>query len=147
MREIDKIFIPLKKLHSGNVQQNMDVVVVLAVSSLRSDTIQHRKWRRLREMHMCSTPTAPPPRSSEMWWSGRTDRRHDSVVLWWRVSTHRASPARGSGRERGGKGVTAKVWSGGGRHPCPLYIGAGSRSAATKKTWGASLPPPSRLFP
>jgi hypothetical protein len=33
MREIDEIFIPLKKLHSGNVQQNVDGVVVLAVSS------------------------------------------------------------------------------------------------------------------
>jgi hypothetical protein len=40
MREIDEIFIPLKKSHSGNVQQNMDDIVVLAVSSLRSDPIQ-----------------------------------------------------------------------------------------------------------
>jgi hypothetical protein len=44
MREIDEIFIPLKKLHSRNVQQNMDDIVVLAVSSSRSDPIQHRKW-------------------------------------------------------------------------------------------------------
>jgi hypothetical protein len=29
MREIDEIFIPLKKSHSGNVQQNVDDVVVL----------------------------------------------------------------------------------------------------------------------
>jgi hypothetical protein len=39
MREIDEIFIPLKKLHSGNVQQNMDDVVILAVSSSRYDPI------------------------------------------------------------------------------------------------------------
>jgi hypothetical protein len=39
MREIDEIFIPLKKLHSGNIQQNVDDVVVLAVSSPRSDPI------------------------------------------------------------------------------------------------------------
>jgi hypothetical protein len=37
MREIDEIFIPLKKTHSRNVQQNMDDVVVLAVSSSQSD--------------------------------------------------------------------------------------------------------------
>jgi hypothetical protein len=36
-REIDEIFIPLKKSHSGNVQQNMDDVVILAFSSSRSD--------------------------------------------------------------------------------------------------------------
>jgi fatty acid-binding protein DegV len=40
MRERDEIFIPLKKSHNGNVQQNMDDVVVLAVSSSRSDPIQ-----------------------------------------------------------------------------------------------------------
>jgi hypothetical protein len=45
-----------------------------------SDLIQHRKWRRLREMHTCSTPTTLPPWSSEIWWSGRWDRQHDSVV-------------------------------------------------------------------
>jgi hypothetical protein len=47
MREVDEIFIPLKKSHSGNVQQNMDDVVVLAVSSPRSDPIQRCKWRHL----------------------------------------------------------------------------------------------------
>jgi hypothetical protein len=41
MREIDEILIPLKKSHSGNVQKNMDDVVVLALSSSRSDLIQH----------------------------------------------------------------------------------------------------------
>jgi hypothetical protein len=80
MREIDEIFIPLKKSHSGNIQQNVDDVVVLAFSSSRSDPIKRRKWRRLREMHMYSTPTTPPSRSSEIWWSGRWDRQHDGVV-------------------------------------------------------------------
>jgi hypothetical protein len=58
----------------------MDDVVVLAFSSLRSDPIQHRKWRRLREMHTYSAPTTPPSRSSEIWWSGRWDQQHDGVV-------------------------------------------------------------------
>jgi hypothetical protein len=80
INEIDEIFIPLKKLHSGNVQQNVDDVVILAISSSRSDPIQCLKWRRLREMHTCSTPMTPPPRSSEIWWSGRWDRQHDDVT-------------------------------------------------------------------
>jgi hypothetical protein len=58
----------------------MDDVVVLAVSSSRSDPIQHRKWRRLREMHTYSAPMTPPSRSSEIWWSGRWDWQHDGVV-------------------------------------------------------------------
>jgi hypothetical protein len=33
-RERDEIFIPLKKSHSGNIQQNMEDVVILAFSSL-----------------------------------------------------------------------------------------------------------------
>jgi hypothetical protein len=71
MREVDEIFIPLKKSHSENVQQNVDDVVVLAISSSRSDPIQRHKWRRLREMHMYSAPMTPPSRSSEIWWSSR----------------------------------------------------------------------------
>jgi hypothetical protein len=58
----------------------MDDVVVLAVSSLRSDPIQRRRWRRLREMHTYIAPTTLPSRSSEIWWSGRWDRQHDGVV-------------------------------------------------------------------
>jgi hypothetical protein len=80
MREIDEIFIPLKKSHSGNVQQNMDDVVVLAFSSSRSNPIQRCKWRRLREMHTYSAPTTLPSRSRKIWWSGRWDRQHDGVV-------------------------------------------------------------------
>jgi hypothetical protein len=60
MREIDEIFIPLKKSHSGNIQQNVDDVVVLAVSSSRSDPIQRCKWRRLREMHTYGAAMSPP---------------------------------------------------------------------------------------
>jgi hypothetical protein len=60
MREIDEIFIPLKKSHSRNVQQNVYDVVVLAVSSSRSDPIQHRKWRRLQEMHTYGVAMSPP---------------------------------------------------------------------------------------
>jgi hypothetical protein len=80
MREKDEIFIPLKKSHSGNIQQNVDGVVVLAVSSSRSEPIQRRKWQRLREMHTYSAPTTPPSRSSEILWSGRWDRQHDGMV-------------------------------------------------------------------
>jgi hypothetical protein len=80
MREIDEIFIPLKKSHNGNIQENMDDVVVLAISSSRSDPIQRCKWRCLREMHMYSAPTTLPSRSSEIWWSGRWDRQHDGMV-------------------------------------------------------------------
>jgi hypothetical protein len=43
MREIDEIFIPLKKSHSRNIQENVDDIVILAVSSSRSDPIQCRK--------------------------------------------------------------------------------------------------------
>jgi hypothetical protein len=80
MREIDEIFIPLKKSHRRTVQQNMEDVVVLAFSSSRFDPIQRRKWRRLQEMHTYNAPTTPPSRSSEIWWSGRWDRQHDVVV-------------------------------------------------------------------
>jgi hypothetical protein len=70
----------LKKSHSGNVQQNVDDIIVLAVSSPQSDSTQHCKWRRLRKMHTYSAPMTPPSRSSKIWWSGRWDRQHDGVV-------------------------------------------------------------------
>jgi hypothetical protein len=54
MREIDDIFIPLKKSHSGNVQQNVDDVVVLAFSSSRSDPMPQVAMP-LRDAHVwCS---------------------------------------------------------------------------------------------
>jgi hypothetical protein len=79
MREIDEIFIPLKKSHRGNIQQNIDDVVVLAISSSRSNPIQRRKWRRLREMHT--------------WRYGGVVDGIDSMTvwcLWWRVFADRA---------------------------------------------------------
>jgi hypothetical protein len=30
---------------------------------------------------MYNAATTPPPRSSKVWWSGRWDQQHDSVVL------------------------------------------------------------------
>jgi hypothetical protein len=54
MREIDEIFIPLKKLHNRNVQQNVDDVLVLAVSSSRFDPIQAPQW-------------AAPPSDAHVW--------------------------------------------------------------------------------
>jgi hypothetical protein len=58
----------------------MDDVVVLAVSSSRSDPIQRHKWRCLWEMHTYGAAMTLPSRSSEIWWSGRWDRQHDGVV-------------------------------------------------------------------
>jgi hypothetical protein len=55
MREIDEIFIPLKKSHSGNVQQNVDDVVVLAVSFSRSDDPTPQVTTPLRDAHVQRT--------------------------------------------------------------------------------------------
>src|SRR3954471_17925748 len=85
-RGIDKTFIPLKILHIGNVQQNVVDVVVLAFSSSRSNPIQRRKWRRLREMHTYDTATSPPSLVQQVGWRDRLDLQHDGVVQWWRVS-------------------------------------------------------------
>jgi hypothetical protein len=81
MKETDEIFIPLKKLHSGNVQQNVDDVVILAVSSSRSNLIQRRKWRHLREMHTYGVAMSPPSLVQQVWWRNRLDQHHDGVVL------------------------------------------------------------------
>jgi hypothetical protein len=87
-RERDEIFIPLNKLHSENVQTNMDDVVVLAFYSSRSNPIQCRKWRRLWEMHTCSTPTAPPRPTR---YGGVVDGISSMTAwcLWWRVLADR----------------------------------------------------------
>src|SRR4051812_24279445 len=85
-RGIDEIFIPLKKSHSGNVQQNMVDVVVLAVSSSRSDPILRHKWRHLQEMHMYGAATYPPSLVQQVGWRDGLDLQNDGVVLWWRVS-------------------------------------------------------------
>jgi hypothetical protein len=100
MREVDEIFIPLKKSHSGNVQLNVDDVVVLAVSSPRSDLIQRRKWWCLREMHTYGAATYPPSLVQQVWWRDRLDLQHDSVVLMVESFCGRASPTRSRERER-----------------------------------------------
>jgi hypothetical protein len=111
MREIDEIFIPLKKSHSGNVQQNVDDVVVLAFSSLRSDPIQCRKWRRLREMHTYGTSTSPPSLVQQVWWRDRLDQQHDGLVLMVENFYSRASPTCSREREmwRAAVGPAARV--------------------------------------
>jgi hypothetical protein len=124
MREIDEIFIPLKKSHSGNIQQNVDDVVVLAVSSPRSDPIQGRKWRRLREMHMYGAATYSPSMVQHIWWRDRLDLQHDGVVLMAESFCGRASPTHSRERERleGQQLASGSGWSGGRLCPCPsLY--------------------------
>jgi hypothetical protein len=59
---------------------NVEDVVVLAISSSRSDPIQRLKWRRLREMHTYNAPMTLPSWSREIWWSGKWDRQHDGMV-------------------------------------------------------------------
>src|SRR3954469_13837455 len=98
-REIDEIFIPLKKSHSGNIQQNVGDVFELAFSSSRSDPIQRRKWRRLREMHTYGTSTSPPSSVHQVGWRDRLDLQHDDVVQRWRVSAA-GLRLRAIGRER-----------------------------------------------
>src|SRR3954471_4844408 len=61
-------------------------VVVLAFSSSRSDPIQRRKWRCLREMHTYGTSTSPPSSFQQVGWRYRLDLQHDGVVQRWRVS-------------------------------------------------------------
>jgi hypothetical protein len=100
MREIDEIFIPLKKSHSGNVQRNVDNVVVLASSSSRSDPIQRRKWRRLREMHTYDAAMSPPSLVQQVWWRDRLDQQHDGVVLMVENFCSRASPMCSREREK-----------------------------------------------
>src|SRR3954464_3302941 len=126
MRGIDEIFIPLKKSHSRNVQQNVGDVVELAFSSSRSDSIQRRKWRRLREMHTYGTATSPPSLVQQVGWRDRLDLQHEGVVQRWRVSVaglRLRAVGREREREREGR---AAVWRlgfgvGGGCTPCPPY--------------------------
>src|SRR3954462_2632049 len=123
-RGIDEIFIPLKKSHNGNIQQNMVDVVVLAVSSSRSDPILRRKWRRLREMHTYGTATSPPSLVQQVGWRDGLDLQHDGVVLWWRVSAA-GLRLRAVGREREveGRRTAARVGGvGGGGCAHTLFI-------------------------
>jgi hypothetical protein len=134
MREIDEIFIPLKKLHSGNVQQNVDDVVVLAFSSSRSDPIQRRKWRCLREMHTYGAATSPPSLVQQVWWRDRLNQQHDGVVIMVENFCSRASPtcSRERAKWRGSNWLAARVGRERGCAPALPYIGG----------WAASLAPP-----
>src|SRR4051812_258198 len=107
-RGIDEIFIPLKISHSGNVQQNVVGEVVLAFSSSRSDPIQRRKWRRLREMHTYGAATSPPSSVQQVGWRDRLDLQHDGVVQRWRVSTA-GLRLRAVGRERDRRAATRRL--------------------------------------
>src|SRR3954471_6650765 len=96
-------------------------VVVLAFSSSRSDPIQRRKWRRLREMHTYGTSTSPPSSVQQVGWRDRLDLQHDGVVQRWRVSAT-GLRLRAVGRER--EIWRAAVWRLGlkewGRRSAPL---------------------------
>jgi hypothetical protein len=123
MREVDDIFIPLKKSHSGNVQQNVDDVVVLAVSSLRSHPIQRRKWWRLREMHTYGVATSPPSLVQQVWWRDRLDLQHDGVVLMVESFCGRASPTHSRGERGGGQKFSRRLGLGEGEAvPQPSLI-------------------------
>jgi hypothetical protein len=137
MREIDEIFIPSKKSHSGNVQKNMDDVVVLAFSSLRSDPIQRCKWRCLREMHTCGAAMSPPSLVQQVWWRDRLDQQHDGVVLMVENFCSRASPTCSCerGKWRSSNRLAARVGRGGGCALALPYIGG----------WAASLAHPPSL--
>src|SRR3954469_22699843 len=110
MREIDEIFLPLKKSHSGNVQRNVVDVVVLAVSS-RSDPFLRRKCgaseRCTRTMQRCILLSLV----QQEWWRDRLDLQHDGVVLMVESFCDRASPTRSRERERGG-GAEVGRWLG-----------------------------------
>src|SRR3954464_12238148 len=99
-------------------------VVVPAFSSSRSDPIQRRKWRRLREMHTYGAATSPPSSVQQVGWRDRLDVQHDGVVLWWRVSAaglHLHEVGREREREVGQQ-LAARVWGEGRVRPLPtLY--------------------------
>jgi hypothetical protein len=61
----------------------MNVVGVVVLVSPPRDPMQSKRHngRRLRALHTYSATTTPPPRSSEVRWSGRWDQQHDGVVL------------------------------------------------------------------
>src|SRR3954467_1057254 len=126
-REIDEIFIPLKKSHNRNVQQNMVDVVVLAVSSSRSDPILRRKWWRLREIHTYGAATSPPSLVQQVGWRDRLDLQHDGVVYMVENFCCRASPTRsreGEGRAAGRLGWEGKGCGWGeGAHQPSIYRG------------------------
>ena len=115
-------------------------VVVLAVSSSRSDPILRRKWRRLRELHTYGAATSPPSLVQQVWWRDRLDLQHDGVVLMVESFCGRASPTRSRERERwraavgrwlgleleGAAPLPPLIW-GAGRLPWPLLQALGRR--------------------
>jgi hypothetical protein len=136
----------------------MDDVVVLAVSFPRSDPIQHRKWRRLREIHTYGATMSPPSLVQQVWWRDRLDLQHDGVVLMVESLCGSASPTRSHEKERleGSSWPAARVRGEGGRAPAPPYIGGwpatltpppSPRAAAKREEWGESFPLPSGRFP
>jgi hypothetical protein len=126
----------LKKSHSGNVQQNVDDVVVLAVSSLRSDSIQRHKWRRLREMHTYGAATSSPSLVQKVWWRDRLDQQHDGVVLMVENFCSRASPTCSREREKwkGQQLAGSLGWVRGELRPSPpLYRRLGGQLSPSSK--------------
>src|SRR3954471_7781455 len=99
-REIDEIFIPLKKSHSGNIQQNVVDVVVLVVSSSRSDPTP-QVAAPPRYAHVRCSDVSSFPLSSK--YDGEIDWICSTTTwcLWWRVSVA-GLRLRAVGRERGG---------------------------------------------
>ena len=133
-------------------------VVVLAVSSSRSDPILRRKWRRLREMHTYGAATSPPSLVQQVWWRDRLDLQHDGVVLMVESFCGRASPTHSRERERWRAAVqpAARVGGGEGCAPAPPYMGGwpanlapppSPRAAAQGEGVGGKFPPPSGRFP
>jgi hypothetical protein len=152
MREIDEIFIPLKKSHSGNVQRNMDDVVVLAFSSLRSDPIRSNaasgdaSERCTRTAHRCLLPPCSSKYGGDIDWISSTT----AWYLWWRIS---AAGLRlcAVARERCGGQQLGRRLGLGEEHtpalPSPLIRSRGSTKGAalasksTRWPQGENLPP------
>jgi hypothetical protein len=120
--------------------------------AIRSDPIQHRKWRRLREMHTYGAATSPPSLVQQVWWRDRLDQQHDSVVLMVEIFCSRASPTCSHEREkwRGNNWPAARVGRERGCAPVLPYIGGWAASLAPPPSlgqrpkgeeWGASFPP------
>jgi hypothetical protein len=94
MREIGEISIPLKKSHSRNIQQNVDDVVVLAVSSSRSDLIQSNAASGDASERCTRTAHQRLRLSGPARYGGVVDGIDSTTTwcLWWRVCVDRPSP-------------------------------------------------------
>jgi hypothetical protein len=150
MREIDEIFIPLKKSHSGNIQQNVDDVVILAVSSSRFDPTPQVATSP-RDAHVqCSDVSSFLGPASMV--RDRLDQQHDGVVPMVENFCSRASPTCSREREkwRAAVRLAARVGRERGCTPSLPYIGGWAASLAPPPSlgrrpkgeeWGASSPP------